>query len=241
MACDSIDTPITLLIRYAYSLAGRTTNTLNGPSTSNALNILNSILAQWSQNTFIFYDSQIEFDATGTPGDYIITKRASTADNVIQANPFVDVFEVWYSVGGIDYLMTHMQKQPFDAIPLKEVGSYPKYFNARNTKDSTILRLYPYPTSGMRIKVYGTQRLDDVSLFQSEASFPDWAYLPLAYELANQLVVSGGYTPSSGFNAELSRQRRLVKAQKRRDPEYDYSHAFRPANIARRYSRGGSW
>lgn len=231
MACDSSFPNVVLeWANYSYQLAGSPQRSvISGPDAALAKFLLNSILGKWgADNRYIFFNNKTEFViTTDLANKQEFTIGPSTIFDV-QANPYNDILSLYYNSGGIDYQMKYMPLKSYDAINFKNIGAYPVYYTFEAQKDFTLLKIFPFPTEGMIIKINGKQRLSDVTYFQSITEIPDYSVLYLIYELAFQLSNFKGWTPQPNFMTAYNDLHRTFMAANKLDVQNELVPAFLP-------------
>lgn len=220
MACDNIDPRITNLLYWAYRLAGGSrTGPLEGPQAEDAIQAANFVLAGWSGSASqITYETYVEFTPTDSLFSY---KVGNTPLCEVKANPFADVRTVTYNVGKLSYDATHLPQNSFDAIQQKNiVNPYIEYWNELIQQDFTIMRFWPLPTNATTIRIYGMQRLSDVTLFQSQDAIPQQNQLYFVYSVAKHLINITRGTPQANFYNDYAEIQANFQASNRNDYQY---------------------
>jgi len=198
------------IINTAYRLAGvnRRGQIVDGPQYGEAFNILNLIVSNWSQqNIYIFYETALEVELeAGLP----VYRIGNNEDYEINTNPFTIIDYITYNVAEVYYTPIYLTPIEFDSIGFKDITTYPGYWSYDVFKDYTALRFFPRPTGSELFKIRGKQRLDSFVAFEVNDAVPDYAVLPLAYELASHLVVMGPSQPQMDFHKNLTYYRQLM-------------------------------
>ncbi len=231
MACES-NFPNTVLewVSYAYQLAGSPQRAvIFGPDAQLAKFLLNSILDVWSgDNRNIFFNNQTLFTITTALTNKQFFTIGPSAIYDVQDNAYNDILSVYYNAGGIDYQIKYMPLKSYDAINFKNIGAYPVYYDFEAHKDYTVLKIFPFPTEGMIIKVNGKQRLSNVTYFQTNTEVANYGVLFLIYELARQLSNFKGWTPQPDFKQTYIDLQRKFVASNKQDLQYELVPAFLP-------------
>lgn len=215
------------IINTAYRLAGvnRRGQIVDGPQYGEAFTTLNLIVSNWSQqNVYIFYQSVLDLTLTA---DLPFYRIGNSSDYEIDTNPFIIIDYITYSVGDIYYTATYLTPNEFDSISFKNNTTYPAYFTYDVFKDYTNLRFYPRPTGSELFKIRGKQRLDSFAPFEVNDSVPDYAALPLAYELASHLAIMGPSQPQADFQKNLTYYRQLMIDSNQIDLQTKNNMAFK--------------
>ncbi len=201
MTCTPVSQPVAILIKDAFYYAGKSiTQVVPGEQQDFAIRTLNRIIDTWSaRDSFIFYNNSVVFTAPGGYGDFRI---GNNPGDFIQANPFNNIYSVFFRVADqIDLPTEYRTPKEFDGITIKNIGVWPEYYTFQNQPGYTFFRLFPWPQAGIEVKINGKQQLNDVSLFTSSLSdLPPYCELALIYSLAAELVNSGtGGQPQPDF------------------------------------------
>jgi hypothetical protein len=215
------------MITTAYRLASATRQgeIISGPEYEQAFGILNLILANWSaQNIYIFYTGILETQLTPGLTAYRIGNDSAYE---VQSNPYVQIDYITYTVGNITYSPIKLTPTEFDSIAFKPISTYPGYWAYEIFKDYTILKFFPQPTGSELFNIRGKKRLNSFVEFEENTDIPDYAVLPLAYELANHLQIIAPSQPQQDFQKNLAYQRQLMIDSNQIDLEIKQEPAFR--------------
>jgi len=213
---------------------------LEGVDVRLAERLINEVLAQWSSaNITIFFNATIVFDAGTNSDTYIIGSSYSALEDnevLVNKNPFNTIRSAFFRLSNLDYPIKYLEPKQFDGIPLKRIGGYPQYYTYEVQQDYTIVRFYPFPQYGMVMKLKGKQKLSDVTLFETNVPIPKYAFLPLKYCLANELINSTGGNPQPNFYNDLNKHMARLMRSNKQDVTYEYNLPFKP--VGKRVSVG---
>lgn len=177
---------------------------LDDDEATDGLEALNAMLLSWSSSSLNnIAPIRDVFTLVGGTASYTISETGSPTVTAIVPTKITSAY---ISDGGIDYPLTEISSEEYEAIPLKTTAGIPEYFNYTTGEDlepisgslayNGKIRLYPVPTSGTLNTLSEKPILRFATLNESNNLLPTWLRA-IKYNLAIDWAPEFGIEPSA--------------------------------------------
>jgi hypothetical protein len=154
---------------------------------NDALDALNAMLSSWSNDAMLIYARTLEnFPLVAGTATYTI--GSSQTFNTTRPIFIVDSF---VRSGSVDYDLTTITDERYNAIELKTVQGIPEFINYTNGYPAGTIKLYPVPASNYTLYLNTEKELTSFTLDATVSLPPGWEQA-LIYNLAVLLAPEYG-------------------------------------------------
>jgi hypothetical protein len=154
---------------------------------SDALEMLNDLLASWSNDSLVVYARTLEtFNLTS--GTVAYTIGSGGTFNTVRP---IKIISAYVRSGGIDYPISVVTEENYDSVSLKTVGAIPEFLTFSNGFPLATLTFYPAPSTGYQLFLRTEKQLSSFTLNQTVDLPPGWKRA-LIHNLAIELAPEYG-------------------------------------------------
>lgn len=173
------------------------TETPSSDESADALEMLNDLLASWSNDSMVVYARTIEsFALTGGDNEYTI---GSGAD--FNTTRPIKIISAYIRSGSIDYPLRILDDVNYSRITLKSTQATPsRYLNYDNGYPSAKIKLWPAPASADTLYLVTEKPLASFTLNETVDLPPGWRRA-LVYNLAMEIAPEYGQPVSQEIYA----------------------------------------
>lgn len=170
--------------------------------------VLNEMIDSWSTEKLFLYQV-IEMTAVAVNGKATYTMGPGGDFSGVRP---LDIGQLIYSNGSIDYTVEQTTVDQYDQIPYKNTTGIPSAFAYEPSLPLGVMSIYPIPIAGGTLKAQTGQLLSQFSTINQNVQFPPGYQAALRQTLAVALCGEFGVAPSP----ELMRSAALAKRAIRR-------------------------
>lgn len=186
-----------------------------GDEASNALMVLNGMLAEWSTQEFLIPFRNIEsFNLTIGQQSYTIGQTGSPNFNTVRPDLITD----WWitdTTNNFDYTVTGFYTQEqYDAIPLKNTQGIPLWLTYDPQYPNGVIYLYPTAVlSTYKINIQSKKPIMQFALLTSQMILPAEYYQTISLLLTEQLAPEYTFEIEQGSTLyrNIERARKFMK------------------------------
>ena len=247
MSCDQKNRQIAEIIDDALRYAGNTSNAgvNDGYWTKKALRICNNVLNIWSSIDLTnFFVNSVEFDSNGGSINFVIGKDltdVATTDQYINTEHFNTITSLVFVYAGMQYVVKFEPQKSYYNGTYIYGSALPGIYTYEVYKDRTVMKILPQPFAGIRFIINGKQFIEDVNLLSSDTSIPQYAELPLTYQIARELVNMGAGQPQADFYTNYDKIMTAFRNANKQDEQYEIRPALAHSSAGRGYGFGILW
>lgn len=167
---------------------------------------LNDMLDSWSAARLYCYQiEETALAATLNVGSYSV----GVGGDLNMTRP-TQITSVRYTIDGLDYWLSPLNRDEYAAIPIKTQGGIPECFNYEPSFPLGVLTLWPVPETAGTIKIQSPQQLTQFMSLTTEITFPpgyrEAIHLGLCEALSNEFRVP---LPPQLMSAMINAKRRI--------------------------------
>lgn len=159
--------------------------TLDASDANSALDDLNDLLAEWSNDSMLIYArTRDSFTLTGGTGSYTI----GTGQTFNTSRP-VKINDAFITQSTTDYPMSIITDEVYDTIPVKTTRGLPTFLNYNNNHPVGTIRLWPVPSTSYTLNLLSEKVLSSIASLDTDIDFPPGWKKALMLNLALLLPV----------------------------------------------------
>jgi hypothetical protein len=163
--------------------------TVSASDANDSFSALNDMLDSWSVARLYCYQI-VETTLAATLNDGSYTVGIGGDLNVTRPT---EITNVRYTIGGIDYSLSPVNRDQFASISIKSDGGIPEVYCYEPSFPLGVLTLWPVPATAGTIKIQSPQQLTQFTALTTDIAFPpgyrEALHLGLCEALSNEFGV----------------------------------------------------
>lgn len=174
---------------------------------NDGLDSLNAMITSWSNDAANINARTWEtFSLVSGQSTYTI----GTGGNFNTIRP-IEIIDCYIKDNQIDYGMSILPDEAYDAISFKAIQGIPEFLNTDNGYPLGKIRLYPVPSSNYGLFLLTEKQLLEFATLDTELSLPPGYERALIYNLAMELAPEYGQKPDASIVSIANESLGLVR------------------------------